>query len=67
MIEYKFAIQAKHLNKTYNKKKLNPVNALIDFNIEIPKSCIYGLLGPNGAGKSTFINILGGLVKKDSG
>ena len=67
MSDYKFAIQAKHLNKTYNKKKLKPVNALIDFNIEIPKGSIYGLLGPNGAGKSTFINILGGLVKKDSG
>jgi len=67
MSEYKFAIQANHLNKTYNKKKLNPVNALIDFNIEIPKGSIYGLLGPNGAGKSTFINILGGLVKKDCG
>ena len=67
MFDQKFAIQAKHLNKTYNKKKLNPINALIDFNIEIPKGSIYGLLGPNGAGKSTFINILGGLVKKDSG
>ena len=67
MTNYKFAIQAKHLNKTYNKKKLKPVNALIDFNIEIPRGSIYGLLGPNGAGKSTFINILGGLVKKDSG
>lgn len=67
MSNYKFAIQANHLNKTYNKKKSNPVNALIDFNIEIPKGSIYGLLGPNGAGKSTFINILGGLVKKDSG
>ena len=67
MSEYKFAIQAKHLNKTYNKKKLKSVDALIDFNIEIPKNSIYGLLGPNGAGKSTFINILGGLVKKDSG
>ena len=67
MSEYKFAIQAKHLNKTYNNKKSKPVDALIDFNIEIPKNSIYGLLGPNGAGKSTFINILGGLVKKDSG
>ena len=67
MANYKFAIQAKHLNKTYNKKKLKPVDALIDFNIEIPRGSIYGLLGPNGAGKSTFINILGGLVKKDSG
>ena len=67
MTDYKFAIQAKHLNKTYNKKKSKKVNALIDFNIEIPRGSIYGLLGPNGAGKSTFINILGGLVKKDSG
>ena len=67
MYNYNFAIQAKHINKTYNKKKLNPINALVDFNIEIPKGSIYGLLGPNGAGKSTFINILGGLVKKDSG
>ena len=32
MSNYKFAIEAKHLNKTYNKKK---VNALVDFNIEI--------------------------------
>ena len=67
MTNYKFAIKAKQLNKTYNKKKSKPVNALIDFNIEIPKGSIYGLLGPNGAGKSTFINILGGLVKKNSG
>ena len=67
MSEYKFAIQAKQLNKTYNKKKLKPVNALVDFNLKIPKGSIYGLLGPNGAGKSTFINILGGLVKKNSG
>ena len=28
---------------------------------------IFGLLGPNGAGKTTFINILGGLVIKNSG
>ena len=31
------------------------------------KGSIHGLLGPNGAGKSTFINILGSLVKKDTG
>jgi len=67
MSDYKFAIQAKHLSKTYNKKKEKKIDALIDFNIEIPKGSIYGLLGPNGAGKSTFINILGGLVKKDTG
>ena len=67
MSNYKFAIQAKQLNKTYNRKNSKPVDALIDFNIDIPRGSIYGLLGPNGAGKSTFINILGGLVKKNSG
>ncbi len=64
---YKYAIQAKDLNKTFNKKNFGMVHALTNFNIKIPKGSIYGLLGPNGAGKSTFINILGGLVKKDSG
>ena len=66
MSDYEFAIQAKNLNKTF-KKKSQYVEALVDINIEIPKGSIYGLLGPNGAGKSTFINILGGLVRKDSG
>ena len=66
MSEYNFSIEALNVNKTYQKKK-EKINALIDFNIKIPKGSIYGLLGPNGAGKSTFINILGGLVKKNSG
>ena len=52
--------------KVYKKKNIK-IKALIDFNINIPKGSIHGLLGPNGAGKSTFINILGGLVKKDKG
>lgn len=61
-----YAIQAINLNKTFQKKNAI-VNALSSFEIYIPKGTIYGLLGPNGAGKSTFINILGGLVKKNSG
>lgn len=66
MSEYNFSIEALNVNKTFKKNK-EKINALIDFNIKIPKGSIYGLLGPNGAGKSTFINILGGLVKKNSG
>ena len=66
MSEYKFSIEAENVNKTYIKKNTK-VNALIDFSINIPRGSIYGLLGPNGAGKSTFINILAGLVKKNSG
>ena len=66
MSEYKFSIQANNVNKTYIKKKLT-VNALINLDIKIERGLIYGLLGPNGAGKSTFINILAGLVKKNTG
>ena len=66
MSDYKYSIQAKNVNKVFYKKS-KKVAALIDFNLKIEKGTIHGLLGPNGAGKSTFINILGGLVKKNSG
>ena len=66
MSEYKFSIIAKEVNKLFHKKN-GDIKALVNFNMSIPKGSIYGLLGPNGAGKSTFINILGGLVKKNSG
>tara|TARA_B100000965_G_C19597528_1_gene760948 strand:- start:2827 stop:3762 length:936 start_codon:yes stop_codon:yes gene_type:complete len=67
MSEYNFSIKAKNLNKTFKNKKYKDIKALEGFDISIAKGSIYGLLGPNGAGKSTFINILGGLVIKDSG
>ena len=66
MSDYKYSIEAKNVNKTF-QKKTQEVKALIDFSIKIKKGTIHGLLGPNGAGKSTFINILGSLVKKNSG
>ena len=66
MSDYIYAIEAKKVNKTFIKKNKKTL-ALRDFNIQIKKGSIHGLLGPNGAGKSTFINILGSLVKKDSG
>ena len=66
MSDYKYSIEAKNVNKVFYKKSVE-VDALINFSIKIKKGTIHGLLGPNGAGKSTFINILGGLVKKNSG
>ncbi len=66
MSDYKYSIQAKNVNKIFYKKS-KEIKALIDFDIQIKKGSIHGLLGPNGAGKSTFINILGGLVKKNNG
>ena len=66
MSEHIYSIEAKEVNKTFIKKNTK-TKALDNFNIKIQKGSIHGLLGPNGAGKSTFINILGGLVKKNSG
>ena len=66
MSDYKYSIEAKNVNKAF-LKKTQEVDALIDFSMTIKRGTIHGLLGPNGAGKSTFINILGGLVKKNSG
>ena len=66
MLDYKFSIDAIKVNKTFFKKK-SRINALVDFNIQIPKGSIYGLLGPNGAGKSTMMNVISGLIKPNYG
>ncbi len=66
MSDYKYSIEAKNVNKIFYKKS-KEIKALINFDIQIKKGSIHGLLGPNGAGKSTFINVLGGLVKKNTG
>ena len=61
-----FAIEATAVSKTF-KKNNSIIKALEQFSIKITRGSIFGLLGPNGAGKSTFINILAGLVIKNSG
>ena len=66
MTDYIYSIEANNVNKIF-KRKESEIEALRDFKIKIKKGSIHGLLGPNGAGKSTFINILGGLVKKNTG
>ena len=56
------AIDIKGLTKSYGELK-----ALNGVNISIKKGEFFGLLGPIGAGKTTTINILTGLVFKESG
>lgn len=55
-------IEIKDLNKSYGDIKA--VNG-ISFSVE--KGELFALLGLNGAGKSTTINVICGLLKKDSG
>ena len=56
------AIKITNLKKSYDK-----TIALKGIDISIKDGAFFGLLGPNGAGKTTTINILTGLVNKDSG
>ena len=56
------AIDIKGLTKSYGN-----IKALKGVDISIKKGEFFGLLGPNGAGKTTTINILTGLVFKESG
>ncbi|MGL4876186.1 MAG: ATP-binding cassette domain-containing protein, partial [Clostridium sp.] len=51
-----------NIEKSFGRKKV--LNG-ISFNLE--RGTILGILGPNGNGKTTLLNIIGGLLKADSG
>ena len=48
-------------------KSFGPVKVLKNVQLEVEKGEIHALMGENGAGKSTLMNILGGVIQKDSG
>ncbi len=48
-------------------KSFSSVKVLEKVSMSLKKGTIHGLVGENGAGKSTLMNILGGVVSKDSG
>jgi len=60
------AIIVKNLIKKFKEGK-EVVTAVNNISFSVKKGEIFGLLGPNGAGKSTTLNILNGLISKDSG
>ncbi len=66
MAKKKFAVEIKHLKKSYKLPK-GKLDALKGVSFIIEEGEVFGLLGPNGAGKSTLINILAGPVNKTSG
>ncbi|QSF13400.1 ABC transporter ATP-binding protein [Mycoplasma sp. Mirounga ES2805-ORL] len=51
-----------NLSKSFKEKK-----ALDDLSFSVKKGQLFGFLGLNGAGKSTTLNIILGLIKRDSG
>ena len=52
----------KSLNKSYAD-----LNVFKNFKIQIPEKKITCILGPSGCGKTTLLNIIGGIIKADSG
>ena len=63
----KNALKIEKLTKIYSKNSSKEIIALNNLNLEVKEGEIFGLLGPNGAGKTTFLNILAGIVIKNSG
>ena len=63
----KNALKVENLTKIYSQKSSSEIKALNNLNLEVKEGEIFGLLGPNGAGKTTFLNILAGIVIKNSG
>lgn len=55
-------LEMKKINKSFNSNRV-----VKDVNFKMVKGEIHALLGENGAGKSTLMNILGGVLKPDSG
>ncbi len=55
-------IQIQHLCKSFSN-----IKAVNDISFEVRKGELFAFLGVNGAGKSTTINILVGILEKDSG
>jgi ABC-type sugar transport system ATPase subunit len=43
------------------------VHALHDVSVDVERGRVLGLVGQNGAGKSTLMNVIGGVVRPDSG
>ena len=58
----KFSLQMKDIVKSYSG-----VTVLKGVSLNVRQGEIHALLGENGAGKTTLMNILGGVVTKDSG
>ncbi|KAG1742779.1 uncharacterized protein EDB91DRAFT_297988 [Suillus paluster] len=65
------AISIRNLGKTFSPsmfhREKQPVTAVADLSLDVPKSGIFVLLGSNGAGKSTALSIIGNLLGRSTG
>jgi peptide/nickel transport system ATP-binding protein len=55
------------LSKTYRRRATDPVHAVINTTIEIPRGGTLGVVGESGSGKSTLARMIVGLEQADAG
>lgn len=59
-------IKLENISKSFNKNK-NPLIIFNELNLEIQTGKFVSILGRSGSGKTTILNIIGGILKADSG
>lgn len=62
MIEYKFSVEIKNVNKYYGD-----LHILKSINFEFEKGKFYTLLGPSGCGKTTILRLIAGFTQANDG
>ncbi len=55
------------LQATNISKHFDGIQALSSISVECKQGTITGIIGPNGSGKSTLVNVLTGMLSKNSG
>ncbi|MBD3940216.1 ABC transporter ATP-binding protein [Microbacterium sp. NEAU-LLC] len=60
-------LQASGVSKTYLRRGKEPVRAVIDASVEVPRGGALGVVGESGSGKSTLARMIVGLEGADAG
>jgi len=60
-------IQIENISKSYLDRQGKKTDVLVDFDFAAQRGEFITFFGPNACGKTTLLNIIGGLLKPDSG
>ena len=60
-------IDLQNISKTYNKGKVNEVNAIVNLSLSIKPQDFVVVVGANGSGKSTLLDLIAGSILADEG